>query len=104
MTRGDDALGDGGNLGRRLAEAEDDFGKSLPQCSVVVDAREAQVFERRLAQKLKEPVVRLPQVSGVPCWTSSRRARSSGGSSPGGFAAALTSSSSRTVKSSIVLR
>ena len=58
MAGGDDALGDGGDLLGRLARAENDFGKTLPDAAVVVDPGEAQVLERGLAQKLKEPVVR----------------------------------------------
>ena len=55
----DDALGNGGNLVGSLAWAEDDLGKTLPEAAVMVDPGEAQVLERRLAQKLKKPVVRL---------------------------------------------
>ena len=57
MTRGDDALGDGGDLFWRLPRAKNDFGDPLAHRAMMVDAGEAQVFERRLAQKLKETVV-----------------------------------------------
>ena len=46
---GDDALGDGGDLFWGLAQAENDFRHSLPQRAMVIDAREAEIFERRLA-------------------------------------------------------
>ena len=51
---GDDALGDGSDLLRRLSRPKNDFRASLTQRAVVVDSREPQVFERGLAQILKE--------------------------------------------------
>ena len=51
----DDALGDGRNLGRRLAQAEDHLGESLAKLAMRVDAREAEVLERRRAQRRKDP-------------------------------------------------
>ncbi len=54
---GDDALGDRGDLFRRLPRPKNDLRASLPQRAMVVDAGEAQILERRLAQKLKEPVL-----------------------------------------------
>ena len=53
----DDARRDGGNLVGSLSRAKDYFGKPLPDSAVVVDAGEAQVLERGLAYKLKEPVL-----------------------------------------------
>ena len=50
----DDSLGNGRNLSRSLPLSEDDFGESLPDAPVVVDARESEVFECAVAQKLKE--------------------------------------------------
>ena len=58
MTGVDDALGDGGDLLGRLARAEHNLGKALPDGAVVVDPGEPEVLERGLAQKLKEPAVR----------------------------------------------
>ena len=46
-----------------LPGTENDLGKALPDAAVVIDAGEAQIFERRLAQILKEPVVRSSGVS-----------------------------------------
>ena len=43
----------GGDLGGRLAEAEDDFGEALAKRSVMIDAGEAEVFERLRAQRLE---------------------------------------------------
>jgi hypothetical protein len=54
VTGRDDAVGDGRNLDGRLAGAIDNFRKSLAQMAVMIDAREAQILERRLAQKLKK--------------------------------------------------
>ena len=59
VTGVDDALGDGGNLFGRLARAEHNLGKTLPRGAVMVDPGEPEVLERRLAQKLKKPVVGL---------------------------------------------
>ena len=55
---GDDPLGDRGNLLRRLARPENDFRKALAKCAMMIDAGEAQIFEGRLAQNLKDPVLR----------------------------------------------
>ena len=43
----DDALRDCRNLRRRLAQAEHDFREALPHGPMRVDARKAQVLERR---------------------------------------------------------
>jgi hypothetical protein len=59
VTGRNDALCDGGDLVRTLAWTEDYFWKSLPERSMVVDSREADVLEWRLAQKLKKPSMRL---------------------------------------------
>jgi hypothetical protein len=59
VTRRDDAFGDRRNLFRSLAGTEDYLRKSLPECAMVVDSREADVFKWRLAQKLKKPTVGL---------------------------------------------
>jgi hypothetical protein len=48
---GDDPLGDQRNLRRRLADAEDHFGESLADGAVGVDARKAEVVERRRAHR-----------------------------------------------------
>jgi hypothetical protein len=58
MATRDDSLSDSGNLLRGLSWAKDDLGESLTQASMVIDTREPEVFERRLAQELKEAVVR----------------------------------------------
>jgi hypothetical protein len=47
----DNARCDRGDLRRRLAKAEDDFRKSLPELAVRVDARKAEVLKRRLLQR-----------------------------------------------------
>ena len=49
MAGGDDAFGDGRNLFWRLSRPKDDFGTPLAKRAMVVDAGEAQVFERGLA-------------------------------------------------------
>ena len=46
-----------GDLFWGLSRAKNDFRHSLPQRAMMVDAREAQIFERRLAQILKEAVL-----------------------------------------------
>ena len=76
MAGGDDAFGDGGDLFRRLPRPEDDLRTTLPQCAMVVDAGEAKILERGLAQILKQLVW---ATSGVraPERTSLRRLRSS---------------------------
>jgi hypothetical protein len=50
-----------------FALAEDDFWKPLADAAVVINPRESEVLERRVAQKLKEPGVRRlrSQCSGV---------------------------------------
>ncbi len=58
MTGCYDALGDGGNLIRRLSGPKNDFRKALPDGAVMVDSGEPQILERCLAQKLKEALVR----------------------------------------------
>ena len=63
---GDDALGNRGDLRRSLALAEDHFGKSLADAAVVIDAREAQVLERRLAQNIEGAARAPPQASALP--------------------------------------
>ena len=57
MTCGDDALGDRRDLFWRLSRAKNDFRYALPNRAMMVDASEAQIFERRLAQELKETIV-----------------------------------------------
>ena len=74
MTRRDDAFGDRGDLIRRLSLPENDFREALPNGAVVVDPGEAEVLERRLAQKLKEALVRSLRRQGTWTATSSRRA------------------------------
>ena len=55
MAAAGDAAGDGGNLGRSLAQAEDDLGKSLAQVTMAVDAGKAQIVERRRAHRVEHP-------------------------------------------------
>ena len=55
MTRGDDAGRNMRDLVRLLAEAEHDFGKSLPYAPMMIDPGEPKILERCLAYKLKEP-------------------------------------------------
>ena len=57
--RADEPGGDRRDLRRRLAQAEDDFRKSLPDGPMVVDARKAEVFERRRAERLEQLAFRL---------------------------------------------
>jgi hypothetical protein len=66
----DDRFGDAGDLRRRLAEAEDDFGKPLPGRSMVVDASEAEVFERILPEVLDRATL---GVGGIEAAVSNRR-------------------------------
>ena len=54
LTAPDDALGDGGDLGRSLAYAQDDFGESLPERAVRIDAGKAEVLERRHAKRAED--------------------------------------------------
>ena len=54
VSGGDDAGGDRGHLGRGFSLAEDDFGEALAGLAVMIDPGEPQVFERLLAQNLKE--------------------------------------------------
>jgi hypothetical protein len=58
VARRDDTFGDGGDLVRGLSRAENHFRETLPEAAMVIDPREAKVFERRLAQILKDAVVR----------------------------------------------
>jgi hypothetical protein len=51
---GHDPFGDGGNLLRRLPRPENHFREALAADAMVVDARESQILEWRLAQNLKE--------------------------------------------------
>ena len=53
-----DPPGDGGDLGRGLALAEDDFREALAGIPLMVDPGEAQILVRFLAQNLKEPLLR----------------------------------------------
>ena len=46
VATGDDAIGDGGDLIGRLAQAEDDFGEALALGPLVVDAGEPDVLDR----------------------------------------------------------
>ena len=47
------AFADGNDLLGRLAFTENDFGKALPQSSMMVDPRERQIFEREVSQPLE---------------------------------------------------
>jgi hypothetical protein len=58
VARADDSLGDRRNLFGRFAGTEHDLGKTLPQAAMMVDAGEAEVFERGLAQELKDAMLR----------------------------------------------
>ena len=58
MAGGDDSLGNRGDLLGSFALAEDDFWEALPDAAMVVDPRKPEILERRLAQILKELVVR----------------------------------------------
>ena len=58
MARTDESERNGGNLSRRLSLTENDFREALPNLSMLVDAREAKIVERLLAQYLKELRVR----------------------------------------------
>ena len=58
VTVRDDSFGDGGDLGRSFAYAEDYFGETLPEIPVVVDPCEAQIFVWRSTQRLEDPVGR----------------------------------------------
>jgi hypothetical protein len=55
MTAGDDACGDGRDLGRSFAYAEDHLGEALSQGAVMIDAREAEVLERRRLERSGNP-------------------------------------------------
>jgi hypothetical protein len=55
---GDDSLGNRGNLLGGFPGTEDDFRKPLTDIAMVIDARKTEIFERGLAQILKEAVVR----------------------------------------------
>ena len=54
----DDSFRNRGNLLGSFPRTEHDLGEALPDTAMVIDAGEPQVFERRLAQILKELVVR----------------------------------------------
>jgi hypothetical protein len=54
----DDALRERRDLVRRLSGAENYFGKALTDASVVIEPREAHIFEGRLAQILKDALMR----------------------------------------------
>ena len=77
VARGDDALGDGGDLVRRLSRPKNDFRASLSERAVVIDAGEAQVLERGLAQKLKEAVLRGLRREGAGADVGEKRRASS---------------------------
>jgi hypothetical protein len=49
-----DLDGDRRDLGRCLAYTEDDFGETLSNAPMVVDAREAEIFERPCPQRLEQ--------------------------------------------------
>ena len=57
MTGGDDACGDSGDLFRRLPRPENDLRTTLPECPMVIDAGEAKILERGLAQILKQLIL-----------------------------------------------
>ncbi|HET9268507.1 MAG TPA: hypothetical protein VFO31_10100 [Vicinamibacterales bacterium] len=59
MAAAGDAARDSGNLARRLAKAENDLRKALAQMAMRVDAREAQVVERRGAHGVDHAPSRL---------------------------------------------
>ena len=42
-----------GDLRRRLAQAEDDFGEALADGAMMIDAREAEILERLRAQRVE---------------------------------------------------
>ena len=63
---------DGGDLGRRLAEAEHDLRETLTDGAVVIDAREAEILERLGAQRLEQPGVRASRRRSSPRATASR--------------------------------
>src|SRR5262245_44545458 len=50
----DDALGNGGDSGRALAEAEDHFGEALPELPVRVDTGEPEILERRRPERRQD--------------------------------------------------
>jgi len=47
------AFADGDDLLGRLSFTENNFGKALPQSSVVVDPRERQIFKREVSQPVE---------------------------------------------------
>ena len=63
MSTADQPFGNRGDLRWSFPLPEHDLRKSLPRRPMMVDAREPQVFERPLAQNLKEAVVR-----GLRCY------------------------------------
>jgi hypothetical protein len=58
VSAADQPFGDGSHLTWSLPLPEHDFGEPLARGSMVVDARESEVFEWALAQNLKEAVMR----------------------------------------------
>ena len=58
FARRDDAGGNRGDLIRALSRPENHLREPLPHPPVVIDAGETEVFERRLAQNLKDAVMR----------------------------------------------
>ena len=76
MRRRDDSLGDRGDLLGGLPWTENHLWKALADAAVMVDSGESEVFERGLAQKLKEFVVRSLRREGA-ARTCSRRLLSS---------------------------
>jgi len=56
MTARDNLFGDRCDLGGSLAYAQDDLGEPAPEFPVVIDTREAQIFQRRRPQGLEDPV------------------------------------------------
>jgi hypothetical protein len=58
MAGGHDPLGDRGHLLSALPRSEHHFRKTLSNGPVVIYAREPEVLERRMAQNLKEALMR----------------------------------------------
>ena len=54
----DDAFGNRGDLLRALSRPKNHFREALTEAAVVIDPRKPNVFERCLAQNLKDAVVR----------------------------------------------
>ena len=49
-----DLAGDGGHLGRRLAETEDNLGEPLPHRAVMVDLGKPQIFEGAFTESVEQ--------------------------------------------------